>query len=175
MDLAPKTPDTGDGMMAKTTTADTDFTKIPDFTQAQADFSKWMTDFSKFFTTGKTPGFDFDGIFAAQRKNVEAITAANQAAFEGVKAVAQRQAEIVRATIEDFTKAAKELSTVATPEEKLVKQTELAKSGFEAAIANLRDVSETLQKANVEAAALINKRVVASLEELKDVFAKAKK
>ena len=161
--------------MAKTTTAEHDFTKIPDFAQAQADFGKWVNDFSKFFVTGKTPSFDLEGIFAAQRKNVEAITAANQAAFEGVKAVAQRQAEIVRTTIEDMTRAAKELSTVATPEEKFLKQTELAKSGFEVAVANLRDVSETLQKANVEAATVINKRVVASLEELKDVFAKAKK
>jgi len=161
--------------MAKTTTAETDFTKFPDFTQAQTDFTKWMSDVSKMFTSGKTPSFDLEGIFAAQRKNVEAITAANQAAFEGVKAVAQRQAELVRTSIEDFTKAAKELSTVATPEEKLIKQTELAKSGFETAIVNLREVGETLQKANVEAASLINKRVVASLEELKDVFAKAKK
>ena len=161
--------------MAKSTTAETDFTKFPDFAQAQADFNKWFNDVSKFFVTGKTPSLDLEGVFAAQRKNVEAITAANQAAFEGVKAVAQRQAELVRTAIEDFTKAAKELSTVGTPEEKLVKQTELAKFGFEAAIANLRDVSETLQKANAEAASLINKRVVASLDELKDVFTKVKK
>jgi phasin family protein len=161
--------------MAKTTSAETDFVKFPDFAQAQTDFNKWINDVSKFFVTGKTPSLDLDGVFAAQRKNIEAITAANQAAFEGVKAVAQRQADIARSAIEDFTKAAKELSTVATPEEKFVKQTELAKSGFEAAVANLRDVGETLQKANVEAVALINRRVVDSLDEMKDVFAKAKK
>ena len=161
--------------MAKTSTIENDFVKFPDFAQAQTDFNKWINDVSKFFVTGKTPSLDLEGVFAAQRKNIEAITAANQAAFEGVKAVAQRQAELARATIEDFTKAAKDLGTVATPEEKFVKQTELAKTGFETAIANLRDVSETLQKANVQAASVINNRVVASLEELKDVFAKAKK
>lgn len=161
--------------MAKNATAETEFAKFPDFAQAQADFNKWLNDFSKFFVTGKTPNLDLDGVFAAQRKNLEAFTAANQVAFEGVKTVAQRQAEIARTAIENFTKATKELSAVATPEEKLVKQTDLAKSGFEAAITNLRDISDTLQKAHVEAASLINKRVVAGLEELKDAFTKAKK
>jgi len=161
--------------MAKNTSAETDFVKLPDFAQAQTDFNKWINDVSKFFVTGKTPSFDLDGVFASQRKNLEAITAANQAAFEGIKAVAQRQAEIARTTIEDFTKAAKEFSTVGTPEEKFVKQTELAKFGFEAAITNLRDVGETLHKANVEAASVLNRRVVDSLDEMKDVFAKAKK
>ena len=46
---------------------------------------------------------------------------------------------------------------------------------LQTAISNLRDVSETLQKANAEAASLINKRVMASLDELKDVFTKVKK
>lgn len=161
--------------MAKTNTIETDFVKIPDFTQVQADFNKWVNDFSKFFVNGKTPSLDLDGLFAAQRKNVEALTAANQVAFEGVKAVAQRQAEIVRTVIEDITKATKELTSVATPEEKFLKQTEIAKTGFEAAISNLRDLSETLQKANIEAASLINKRVSASFDELKDAFNKVKK
>jgi phasin family protein len=161
--------------MAKSINAETDFVKFPDFAQAQTDFNKWINDVSKFFVTGKTPSFDLDGVFASQRKNIEAITAANQAAFEGVKAVAQRQAEITRLAIEDFTKAAKELSTVGTPEEKFVKHTELAKSGFETAIVNLRDVGETLQKANAEAVSVINRRVVDSLDEMKDVFAKASK
>ncbi len=161
--------------MAKTNTIETDFVKIPDFTQVQADFNKWVNDFSKFFVNGKAPSLDLDSLFAAQRKNVEALTAANQVAFEGVKAVAQRQAEIVRTVIEDITKATKELTSVATPEEKFLKQTEIAKTGFEAAISNLRDLSETLQKANIEAASLINKRVSASFDELKDAFNKVKK
>jgi phasin family protein len=161
--------------MAKANTIENDFVKFPDFTQVQADFNKWVNDCSKFFVNGRVPSLDLDGIFAAQRKNVEALTAANQVAFEGVKAVAQRQAEIARGVVEDLTKATKELSSVATPEEKLLKQTELAKSGFEAAITNLRELNETMQRANSEAAALINKRVAASFDELKDAFAKAKK
>ena len=70
--------------MAKTQTVENDFVKVPDFTQFQAEFSKWAGDFGKYFVNGKAPSFDFDAVFALQRKNVEAFTAANQLAFDGV-------------------------------------------------------------------------------------------
>jgi hypothetical protein len=92
---------------ATPTPAFPDFTKI-DFTKIQADFGKWFGDYSKTFANGKAGLFDFEGVVAAQKKNFEVLTAANQAAFEGVKAVAQRQAEIARKAVEEFGKVAKE-------------------------------------------------------------------
>jgi hypothetical protein len=96
--------------MAKAQTIENEFVKVPDFTQFQAEFSKWAGDFGKYFVNGKAPSFDFDAVFALQRKNVEAFTAANQLAFDGVKAVAQRQAEIARKAFEEFGKVTKELT-----------------------------------------------------------------
>ena len=98
--------------MAKAQTIENDFVKVPDFTQFQAEFSKWAGDFGKYFVNGKAPSFDFDAVFALQRKNVEAFTAANQLAFDGVKAVAQRQAEIARKAFEEFGKVPKTLLRV---------------------------------------------------------------
>ena len=66
--------------MAKTANSaveQTDFFKMPDFTQYQAEFGKWMGDFSKTFANGKTPVVDFDAVVALQRKNIEALTSAN--------------------------------------------------------------------------------------------------
>ncbi len=62
------------------------------------DFSKF--DLSKFDMTKmmgdvKIPGFDMQAIMDAQRKNIEALNAANQTAVQGIQAVAQRQAEIL--------------------------------------------------------------------------------
>ena len=34
--------------MAKTQTVETEFAKVPDFTQIQAEFSKWAGDFNKY-------------------------------------------------------------------------------------------------------------------------------
>src|SRR4051812_23756934 len=93
--------------MAKTNTAaetneffKPDYFKVPDFGQFQNEFTRWVGDFSKSFTNGKTPTVDFESLFASQRKNFEAFTSANQLAFEGVKAVAQRQAELAREAVE---------------------------------------------------------------------------
>ena len=161
--------------MAKTQTIETEFAKVPDFTQMQAEFSKWAGDFSKFFVNGKAPSFDFDAAFALQRKNVEAFTAANQVAFDGVKAVASRQAEISRKAFEEFGKVAKELTAAGTPEDKFAKQAELAKSAFEEALSNLRELVDTLQKSQSEAVDVLTKRAVANIDDVKAAVAKIAK
>ncbi len=150
-----------------------DFTKF-DFAKIQADFGKWFGDYSKTFVAGKG-FFDIDGVVAAQKKNFEALTAANQAAFEGVKAVAQRQAEIARKAVEDFSKVAKELAEPASAEEKLVKQAEITKAGFEQAVTNLREITDLVQKSGEQVADLIQDRFVAQIDEVKAAIAKAAK
>ncbi len=158
--------------MAKAQTVETEFAKVPDFTQIQAEFSKWAGDFSKFFVNGKAPSFDFDAAFALQRKNVEAFTAANQVAFDGVKAVASRQAEIARKAFEEFGKVTKELTAAGTPEDKFAKHADLAKSAFQDALVNIRETVDTLQKSQAEAVDVLSKRVVANIEEMKAAVAK---
>ena len=152
-----------------------DFFKVPDFGQFQADFSRWVGDFSKSFANGKAPSMDLEGLFASQRKNFEAFTNANQLAFNGVKAVAQRQAEVAREAVEEFQKFAKDLAAPASAEEKLAKQAEVAKSAFEHSLATMREMTETLQKSNTQAIEVISKRVADSFDEVKTAFAKTAK
>lgn len=151
-----------------------DFSKM-DFTKIQADFGKWFGDYTKTFANGKAGLFDFEGVVAAQKKNFEVLTAANQAAFEGVKAVAQRQAEIARKAVEEFGKVAKELAEPASAEEKLAKQAELTKAGFEQAVANVRELTDLVQKSNSQVAELIQGRFVAQIDEVKAALAKVAK
>ena len=152
-----------------------DYFKVPDFGQFQADFNRWVSDFSKSFTNGKTPSVDLETLFAAQRKNFEALSSANQLAFDGIKTVAQRQAEVAREAVEEFSKLAKELSAPASAEEKLVKQAEIAKAAFEQALSTMREMSETLQKSNTQAIDVLSKRVADSFDEVKTAFAKTAK
>ena len=160
---------------AEAETFKTDFFKVPDFGQYQADMNRWFGDFSKSFTNGKTPSVDFEGLFAAQRKNFEAFASANQLAFDGVKAVAQHQTKHTHSAVEEFSKLARELSVPASAEEKLVKQAEVAKAAFEQALATMREAAETLAKSNSQAADVIGKRVADSFDEVKTVFAKSAK
>ena len=65
---------------------------------AAMDFSKFdlgKFDVTKMLGDVKIPGFDMQASMDAQRKNIEALTAANQTAVQGMQAVAQRQAEIL--------------------------------------------------------------------------------
>jgi phasin family protein len=104
-----------------------------------------------------------------------AFTAANQLAFDGIKAVAQRQAEIARKAFEEFGKVTKELTAAGTPEDKFAKQADLAKSAFEDALVNVRETFETLQRSQSEAVDVLSKRAVANFDELKNAVAKVAK
>ena len=139
------------------------------------DFSKF--DFSKFDMTKmlgdvKIPGFDMQMMMDAQRKNIEALNAANQAAVQGMQAVAQRQAEILSQTINEVSTIAQQLANASTnPQELTTKQAEIARKAFEQALANARELAEIVSKSNTEAFAIINKRVTESLQELKSLVA----
>lgn len=131
------------------------------------DLTKLLGDF-------KVPGVDFESIIASQRKNIEAVTAANQLAVEGLQAVLRRQSEIIRQSIEEASSLVGDLTSVSAPEEKAAKQADLVKSAFEKALANIKELSEIVAKSNSEAAEVLTKRVSESLEEVKAAIAKAK-
>jgi len=131
----------------------------------EMDVSKMMSEF-------KLPGVDVDAIMASQRRNIEAVTAANQLAIEGMQAVVRRQAEILRQTMEEAGNMLTEMMGAGSPEDKVAKQAELVKVAFEKALANMKELAEMVAKSNSEAANIISKRVGESLEELKVVMAK---
>ena len=56
-------------------------------------------DISKMMEQFKLPGVDMEKIMDAQRKDVEALMAANKHAYEGMQALAQRQAQILQETM----------------------------------------------------------------------------
>ncbi|MBK8183523.1 MAG: phasin family protein [Candidatus Competibacteraceae bacterium] len=142
--------------------ANVDFSKF--------DFSKF--DFSKAFGDVKIPGFDLEAAMAAQRKNIEALNAANQAAVQGMQAVAQRQAEILSQAVNEISVVAQQLASASgNPQELTTKQAEVARKAFEQALANARELAEIVSKSNTEAFAIINKRVTESLQELKGLVA----
>ena len=137
------------------------------FDLTKFDVTKLLGDF-------KVPGLDVETLVASQRKNIEALTQANKLAFEGVQAVFKRQVEILRQTLEESAVVAKELVEPGTPQDKAIRQTELAKDAFERSLSNARELSEIIAKSNAEAFELLNKRFTQVLDEVKDSINKAK-
>lgn len=126
------------------------------------------TDFFKAFSDYRCP-VDFDGIFSSQRRNIEAVTSANQVVAEGVQAAFRRQGEIARSNTETLLKASKELFNVSSPDQSATKQADFAKTVFENTLSNLREISEMVTKSSYEAFDLLNKRAAESLDELSKV------
>ncbi len=135
------------------------------------DFTKMM-DPSKMMGDFKMSGVDMEKVVSSQRRNLEALTAANQLAIEGMQAVARRQTEIFRQVMEESSAAMKAVMSAGSPEDKAARQTELTKEAFKRAIANMRELAEMVAKSQGEAFEVINKRVTDSLDELRDTMAK---
>jgi phasin family protein len=131
-------------------------------------------DVTKFVGDLKVPGLDVESLINSQRKNVEALTEANKMAFEGVQAVFKRQVEILRQALEETAGVAKELVGSGSPQDKAIRQTELAKEAFERALSNARELAEILAKSNSQAFDLLNKRFGQVLDEIKDGISKTK-
>jgi len=133
------------------------------------------TDVTKLMAEFKLPGVDMETVLATQRKNIEALTKANQLAIEGLQTVARRQAEILRAGFEEASALARELFQNQSPEDRVAKQTDAAKVALEKAFGNARELAEIVGKAQQEAFDVINKRMTEGLDEVRDLVKKHSK
>jgi hypothetical protein len=62
----------------------------------------WLMDMGKAMGDMRAP-VDMETVVAMQRKNIEALTQANQLAMEGAQAILRHQLEMTRRTMEEFT------------------------------------------------------------------------
>ena len=131
-------------------------------------------DFTKFATDFNVPGVDVAEIVEYQKKNFDAMTAANKVAFEAVQAVTQRQAELAKAAIDELTAAAKNVGrfSAENPVDIAVKGTDGFKKSLSDAQAHLKELLEMIQKSQDEAGSILNKRFNDVLDEAKTAMAK---
>ena len=129
-------------------------------------------DFSKIAGEFKMPTMNIESIVETGRKNFAVLTAVNTSAVESMKAIAQRQGDMVRAAMEDFSKHGSEVLAAATVEEKAAKQIDFAKKSYDLAIANTKELADLYTKGQADAFETLNARVAELTEEVKAAFAK---
>lgn len=129
-------------------------------------------DITKMLSNLKAPGIDVSALMDAQRKNLEAIAAANKVTLEGMQTIARRQAEIMAQAVTEASSMAQQLAGATNPQDAGAKHADLVRQAFEKALANMRELAELFSKTNSEAFDLINKRFTESVEELKATLAK---
>jgi phasin family protein len=111
--------------------------------------------------------FDLKTVLEAQRKNMQALTEANQCAMNGWQALAKRQAEMVSKFVQNNSGLASQTFSAAAPQDTLAKQTEILKTVCEESLENAREIAEILRKNTAEAAEIVNRRVMAGIAEIK--------
>lgn len=136
--------------MAKNGTSDNGFF---DMTKALGEF--------------RLPGFDVEAVAVSQQKNLEALTQANQLAVEGVRAVAQRQAEIAQKAFAEASALLREWTQPGAPEERLARNVEAVKQAFEKGLATAREINEMTTKASTDVFSVITRRMSQGFDELR--------
>ena len=125
---------------------------------ADFDPARYMADF-------KIPAFDAEGAMAAHRKNVEAMTAAGQTAFEGAGAFMRRQGELAREAAEASTANMNALFGDASFEDKAERSAAFAKGAWESAVAGAGELADMATGTGRQVFGLIDKRVREAMDE----------
>jgi phasin family protein len=123
--------------------------------------------FNSFAKLFQVPGFDVNTVVDIQRRNVEALTAANQTIAQGLQTVVQRQGEIARQSVKQFQDLVSFKPSSTSVTETLVKQIDVTKTSYEKNVTNARELGDLVAKVGLEAADILSRRVVASLDEIK--------
>jgi phasin family protein len=105
-----------------------------------------VIDFSKLIEQVKLPGFDMASVIETQRKNIDALTAANQRAYEGMQALMQKQAEMFNERVK----------TIQAAVEAFAQQGEYVQQTFKKMFDDMRELAEMAQKSQTETLAAIS-------------------
>lgn len=128
---------------------------------------------SRFFSEMRLPALpDMEALATAQRKNLEALSAANRVALEGAQAVAKRHAEILQQSMSDMTEAMRTVAGQSDPQDKAAKQAEVMKTAYERAVGNMKEIADLIQRSNSEALSLLNRRFAEAMDEVRGLVGK---
>lgn len=123
------------------------------------------TEVGKMFAGFPFASLDVEALMASQRKNLEALTQANQLAVAGIQELAKRQVEFARSAIDEASAMVRDWTETGTPEQRLQKQSAFAKQAVEKGVSGAREFFELAGKTQTEAFEVLNKRFAESLEE----------
>ena len=113
--------------------------------------------------------FDTETFMAAQQRNIDALASASQIVVDGVKTIAQRQGEMMQSSVDQFMTASHDAMTLKPTELQPADQIAKAKSTYEVAVNNAKELAEIAMKAQSEAVAVLTKCVMANIDDLKSL------
>ena len=109
------------------------------------------------------PGVDMNAFVDSRRKDVEALVAANKITYEALQALAKTQTEMLTQTMQE---SAKGFMTGTTNASDITKHAEVAQKAWQKMVADMKQLTEMVQKAQVEAMTGLAARAKESVGEM---------
>ena len=128
-------------------------------TQPFGDVSAMMAQF-------KRPGIDMAAIVEARRQDIDALVAANTAAFEAMQAMARKQTEMLTEAMQDMQSAAAGLAGGKGAADASA-QGDAVRKGFEKTLANMKELADMARHAQSDAMARITERATHQMKDMK--------
>jgi len=125
-----------------------------------------FADFTKIIDRFKVPGIDFSALAESGRKDMEALVEANKAAYQGLQALARKQAEMLTEAMNGIQEAARRAAG-ATPG---TRTSDLAREAYHKTLADMKELADIVRKAQSEALTRVTDRAIEHLQELKKMI-----
>ena len=123
-----------------------------------------VVDLNKVMDQLKLPNIDLQAIMEGRRKDLEAIVKANEVALNGIKSVADKQAEMLQTVLGEIGTKLKSMAQDGSPS---AKATEMAQQTIEKALGAMRTLAEANGQSQAQVLDVINTRVQQSIDEIR--------
>lgn len=120
-------------------------------------------DLTKTFEQLKLPGVGMSSIFDANRKDVEALAAANQMAFEALQGLARTQTDMLTQAMQSAQALASDQRAAGQKPVDAVRYTEAAQKAWQKMLADMKTLAEMAQKSQTEAMAGLTERAAEAM------------
>jgi phasin family protein len=118
------------------------------------------------------PGFDLDAYIQARQADIDAISKATSVAFSGAETITQKQAELLKSTLEEINSAVKARTAGAgeTPADVIAHEGDIIRSTLSRTLEGMKEMAEAAQKSQTEIYEIALDRARSNAEQLRTLF-----
>jgi hypothetical protein len=128
-----------------------------------------FVDLTKTLEQFKVPGVDGSAFVAARRKDVDALTAANKAAYEALQDLGRTQTEMLTHAIKGMQESAEGMVREGIKGADSTKQAEAARVAWEKMLADIKELAEPVRKSQAQAVAGLAETATESTKVIKNL------
>ena len=128
-------------------------------------------DLTKMLDQFKVPGVDMSSFIDARRKDVEALVAANKAAYEAMQGLARTQTDMLTQAMQSLQQSSRDATSGKGGPPDPAKLAESARNAWQKMLADMKTLAEMAHKSQVDAVASLTGRAKENMEEVKQMLA----